>query len=202
MNEFESGVSRDTYRARRELLDSLAPRLSAAPCVNVLPALYQGRDPSAILPLLDKMTREDKEGLMANLDAPYLCRRNSGVLKIKRFHTMDLPILRCVEGTGELAGTLGALVVDFDGNEVGVGTGFTLDERLELWRYQDSLPGTLCEVKYKEVTANKNGGRSLQFPSFVSLRRDKLEVSKGPDRPAALYTVLFAPGGQACLSFA
>lgn len=93
---------------------------------------------------------------------------------------MDLPILGCNEGTGRLAGTLGALVLDFKGNEVKVGSGFSDEQRAEFWHGRDDLIGVLCEVKYKEVSYDKStGAESLQFPVFVALRKDKSEVSFG-----------------------
>ena len=117
---------------------------------------------------------------MVNLDVPYRKKRHAGILKVKRFYTMDLPIIRCNEGTGRLTGTLGALVLDYKGGEVRVGTGFTDDQRREFWLMRDELPGVLCEVKYKEKSRDKRtGAESLQFPVFVSLRPDKREVSYG-----------------------
>lgn len=124
------------------------------------------------------MVAEDKEGLMLNLDVPYRRTRHKGILKIKRFYTMDLPIVRCEEGSGRLSGTLGALVVDFKGNEVSVGSGFTDEQRALYWDKRNELQGVLCEVKYKEVsTDKKTGQQSLQFPIFVSLRFDKDDVN-------------------------
>lgn len=126
------------------------------------------------------MVREDKEGLVANLDTPYKRKRHSGILKVKEFYTMDLPIVGYAKGTGRFAGTLGALVLDFKGNEVKVGSGFSNEQRNDLWRNKDNLTGVLCEVKYKEVSYDKStGAESLQFPVFVSLRTDKSEVSFG-----------------------
>ena len=117
---------------------------------------------------------------MLNLDVPYQRKRHSGILKIKRFYTMDLPILRCEEGSGRLSGTLGAFVVDYMGNEVSVGSGFTDAQRDDFWRRRDDLPGILCEVKYEEVSCDKKtGAKSLQFPVFVGLRTDKSEPSFG-----------------------
>lgn len=195
--EFESGNSHTSYRSRREFLDKLAARFSDLPNVRVLPALYQGSDAAAIPQFLHKMNSEGKEGLIANLDTPYQCRRNSGILKIKQFHTMDLPIIRCEPGTGELSNTLGSFIVDFKGNEVGVGVGFTMEQRLDFWRIRDKLRGKLVEVKYKEVSANAHGGQSLQFPVFLSLRTDKQEVSYGPAAPLDLFRIITAPDGQA-----
>ena len=124
------------------------------------------------------MVREDKEGLMLNLDVPYKCKRHNGILKVKRFYTMDLQITGCEEGAGRLAGTLGAFTVDYKGNEIRVGSGFTDEQRMEFWTNRDALVGLLCEVKYKEISYDKNtGAESLQFPVFVALRRDKDDVS-------------------------
>lgn len=176
--EFECGYSVPTYRQRRKQLDELILSFADTDCIEVLPALYTGTDQSVIPRLLDRMVAEDKEGLMINLDVPYVCRRHAGILKVKRFYTMDLPIISCVEGTGRLSGTLGSLIVDFEGTEVGVGSGFTDEQRSGLWNHRDEIKGMLAEVKYKEVSYDKSTGkRSLQFPVFVSLRTDKSEVS-------------------------
>ena len=93
---------------------------------------------------------------------------------------MDLPIIRCEEGAGRLSGTLGSFVVNFCDDEVGIGSGFTDREREEFWGRREEIVGMLCEVRYKEISSDKNtGAKSLQFPSFVRLRTDKEDVSYG-----------------------
>ena len=179
-DEFATGESKQGYKDRRALLDELAqsPLFEEAQYIKVLDVLYQGTDQSKIDELLERMVREDKEGLMANLDVTYKCKRHNGILKVKRFYTMDLPIIRCEEGTGRLAGTLGALVLNYKGNEVNVGTGFTDTERAIYWAAQDKLTDLLCEVKYKEISYDKKtGAESLQFPVYVCLRTDKTEAN-------------------------
>lgn len=180
-DEFTSGESSMCYKERRELLDELSLTMfKDAKYTHVLEVLYQGFDQSKIDELLEQMVREDKEGLMANLDVPYKCKRHNGILKVKRFYTMDLPIIRCEEGTGRLAGTLGAFVLNYKGNEVNVGTGFTDTERAIYWAARDKLTDLLCEVKYKEISKDKKtGAESLQFPVYVCLRTDKTEASYG-----------------------
>ena len=117
---------------------------------------------------------------MVNLDVPYQRKRHRGILKVKRFYTMDLPILRCEKGSGKLSETLGALVVDYMGNEVGVGSGFTDEQREWFWSHREDVIGQLAEVKYKDISDDKYTGKpSLQFPVFVTLRTDKSEVSFG-----------------------
>lgn len=179
-SEFDMGASVAPYRSRRKDLDEVYTQMFEGSCVRVLPLEYTGTDQEMIPKLLDKMVSEDKEGLMVNLDVPYKCKRHNGILKVKRFYTMDLLIIGCEEGSGRLEGQLGALVLDFKGNEVRVGSGFTDAERFWLWKRKESLIGTLCEVKYKEISQDKNtGAESLQFPVFVSLRTDKNEPSYG-----------------------
>lgn len=179
-DEFDVGASREGYADRRVRLGSMAGALALAEHVSVLPLLYVGNDQSKVDELLDRMVEEDKEGLMLNLDEPYKCKRHSGILKVKRFYTMDLPIIRIEEGSGKLAGTTGTIIVDFKGNEVGVGTGLTDEQRAWFWENRDDVAGTLVEVKYKEISYDKKtGAESLQFPVFVRLRTDKDQVSYG-----------------------
>lgn len=181
VQDFESSSPKMKYSERRELFDIVERALAVGSgSVKVLPVLYCGTDLSKIDTLLDQMVAEDKEGLMLNLDVPYKRTRHKGILKIKRFYTMDLPIIRCEEGTGRLAGTLGALVLQYKDNEVKVGSGFTDEQRMEFWQLRESIVGMLCEVKYKEISKDKKTGlESLQFPVFVRLRDDKTEVSYG-----------------------
>lgn len=180
VSDFENPKPSVTYAARRNLLDNLSELLPKDGSVKILPTLYHGADLSKIDELLEQMVSNDKEGLMANLDVPYRRTRHNGILKIKRFYTMDLPIVRVEAGTGRLEGTLGSLVLKYENNEVKVGSGFTDEQRAEYWANPDALIGTLCEVKYKEISSDKQTGmKSLQFPVFVRLRDDKAEISYG-----------------------
>ena len=181
IKDFDSPNPSVTYRYRREILNQFSELVKDTNgCVNVLPILYHGTDQSKIEELLEQMVKEDKEGLMINTDVPYRRTRHKGILKVKRFYTMDLPIIRCEEGTGRLEGTLGAFVLEYKGNEVKVGSGFTDEQRDQFWKNRDDIVDTLCEVKYKEISQDKSTGlESLQFPVFVGLKNDKTEVSFG-----------------------
>ena len=178
-SDFENGRDGENYSSRRKTLDKSSNYLNSKMGeVEVLPVLYHGTDQTQIEKLLDKMVKEDKEGLMLNLDCPYKRSRHRGILKIKRFYTMDLEIVGYEEGSGKLAETLGALIVKYKNNEVKVGTGFSDDQRSEFWSKKEDLIGKICEVKYKEVSSDKNTGlESLQFPVFIQIRKDKNTVS-------------------------
>ena len=91
---------------------------------------------------------------------------------------MDLPIVKCEEGTGRLSGMLGAFVLRYKNNEVRVGSGFTDEQRKNFWEHKEAMVDVLCEVKYKEISKDKNTGMdSLQFPIFVQIRSDKSDIS-------------------------
>lgn len=180
VKDFENATPKVEYKYRRRILDDCAKQMCESEYVKVTPVLYEGTDQSVIEMLLSKMVEQDKEGLMVNLDVPYQRTRHRGILKVKRFYTMDLPIIRCEEGSGRLEGTLGALVLAYKNNEVKVGSGFTDEQRTTYWENREQLQGTICEVKYKEISKDKKTQlESLQFPVFVRLRDDKDSVSYG-----------------------
>lgn len=178
IQDFESADPKVRYSIRRCVLDALTDSIAKSESVSVLPVLYHGKDQSMIDFFLEKMIQEDKEGCIVNTDTPYKRIRHKGILKVKRFYTMDLPIVGCEEGNGRLAGTLGAFVVSYKGNEVSVGSGFSDEQRAEFWNKKEEFLGRLCEIKYKEISSDQNTGmESLQFPVFVGIREDKSEVS-------------------------
>lgn len=146
--------------------------------IEVVKVVYQGNDQSKIKEWLQYAVDNDWEGLMINKDATYKCKRTTDLIKVKRFYTMDLKVIKVVEGDGRLKGTLGALVVEFKGNTVNVGSGYSDGQRAEIWSIREYMIGKIVEVKYKEVTKDKGTGlESLQFPIFVCIRNDKTEPS-------------------------
>lgn len=178
--DFNNDSPEMPYSERRKLLNTFVEFVSGEGALRILPVLYQGSNQSMIEKFLERMIAEDKEGLMLNTDVPYKRTRHKGILKIKRFYTMDLKIIGYEEGTGRLKGTLGAFVLEYKGNTVKVGSGFTDEQRAKLWTNRNDIVGSLCEVKYKEISNDKNTGlESLQFPVFVRMRTDKAEVSLG-----------------------
>lgn len=64
------------------------------------------------------------------------------------------------------AGTLGSLVVNYQGQELGVGTGFDDKTRQEIWNNRDKYLGKLVKIKYFPI-----GIKDLpRFPVFVGVR--------------------------------
>ncbi len=178
--EFDAGQSKLNYRERLYQMNALDDLIRMKGCnhIRIVPRLYNGFDLTMIPKMLDYAVERDWEGVMCNKNVPYRCTRHNGILKVKRFYTMDLPIIAVEEGANRLAGTLGALVVDYKGNEVRVGSGFDDATRRKVWANRDMYIGQLVECQYKEITSDKKTGKeSLQFPTFKQFRFDKDDVS-------------------------
>jgi len=101
--------------------------------------------------------------------APYKFGRGYEVMKFKEFHDVDLIIEGLDEGTGRHKGRLGAVVVDYKGTEVKVGSGFSDELRQAVWDDPNGFICRMIEVRYQEVTPDG----SLRFPTFVCFRNDR-----------------------------
>ena len=194
--EFNKGESVLTYKDRVCLMQTVAAMIAPKSAsstdsslakereqfkfnhVEVVPFLYEGTDQSMINKCLARMDAEGKEGCMLARDVTYKCKRHSGLLKVKTFYTMDLVVVDMQTGTGKNENTLGNLVVKYKDNFVGVGSGFSDEQRAEIWSNKEKYIGRIAEVKYKDITHDKGTGKeSLQFPVFVRFREEGKKVS-------------------------
>lgn len=165
----------DAYFVKQEIKDDK----NALVNVKIIPTIcFEDGDIQGLVKLLDFYREKGAEGLMVNLaDAPYEFKRSKNILKVKVMQTMDLRIVGFEEGTGRNKGRLGALLVDYKGNTVGVGSGFTDFDRTFIWKNQHLYFGRVAEIQYFEITKNKEGIESLRFPVFKTLREVGKEVS-------------------------
>ena len=179
-SELRDGHSNAKYKVRRKMLNELRKIIEEKGLKNIeiVTMLYEGADQTQIMKWLDYAVEHGWEGLMLNKDATYKCKRTTDLIKIKRFYTMDLPIVEVLEGDGRLKGTLGALVVKYKDNTVNIGSGFNDETRREFWEGKDNIVGRIVEVKYKEISRDKKTGlESLQFPIYVGLREIGKSIS-------------------------
>ncbi len=179
LEEFWNGKSCNTYENRRKALNLFDLQLQDVCCKNVevVRQLYAGTDHSEIWRWLDIAEENDWEGIMLNLDTPYECKRTKNLIKVKKFFSCDLKCTGVEEGLGRNKGTLGALICEYKGNKVNVGSGFSDEDRKRIWQHPEDVIDKIITVKYKEETKNKDGGISIQFPVFEAVRFDKNESS-------------------------
>jgi len=126
--------------------------------------------------LLDK----GEEGIiLKNLDHPWENKRSTQIVKMKEVIETDMKIIGFAEGAGKASKMLGALQCSSkDGSiKVDVGTGFTDDQRINIWGRQEELLNTVVTVKNNGVITRKDKDvKSLFLPVFVELRPDKEEA--------------------------
>ena len=147
------------------------------PLVQFADIIYQGTDISIIQKKLEEVSKDGyKEGLMVMLnDGKYEAKRTKLILKCKLFNTIDLRVVDIKESK-EKPGTMGSAIVMYKGNTVGV-SGWKEEDKIYYYQNPQELIGKIIEIKFKEVTVDKNGVESLQFPNVVRIRFDKDEES-------------------------
>lgn len=179
IDEWRNQNCTHTYEERRNLLEGLFGYAAAPiPHIELLPVLYQGDDVSKVTELLEEVVANGGEGIMLNnTSAVYQWSRTWALQKVKKFNSLDLLVVDMEEGTGRLAGTLGAIHVRYKGgNIVKVGSGFSDEERKLYWEHPDLILNKIVEIKMFEETQAANGQYSLRFPTWCSnIRIDKLE---------------------------
>lgn len=175
----------ETYKERTssrkmKISMALATTRKQAPHLKDVPILYEGKFDSILVDaMLEQVLLCQQEGLMINLaHSPYEFKRSNNLIKVKKMYPADLAITGFEEGSGKNAGTLGAIIVDYKGFSVKVGSGFTDKEREYFWSNKDTLLGAIVTVQYFEETTNKkDSSLSLRFPVYKGLRTDKTEPS-------------------------
>lgn len=175
LDAFENRCCEMPYYQRRQRLETY---FLDKTYVKVLPVLYHGKDTSKIMEHLNIQRELEHEGVMINLaDEYYQFSRTNALLKVKVMQDCDLEITGVQEGQGKFAGTLGALIVDYKGTPVGVGSGISDELRREIWANQDKYIGRVATIQYFEETHDANGKLSIRFPVFKELREEGKEVS-------------------------
>ena len=178
VEEFVTGMFSESCAQRKQNLENI---LKKAHCnyIKYVEVLYDGEYNSDIIDkLLNKALSLQQEGIMLNIaDAPYQKKRTTDILKVKKMNTVDLFVTNVFEGKGKYKGTLGGVVVEYKGQPVGVGSGFSDIQRKMIWEHPESIVGKLIEVQYFEESKDKNGKPSLRFPVFKKIRLDKNEES-------------------------
>jgi hypothetical protein len=145
-------VSRMPYGERRELYEGVIEEIRLFnKHFHVVPAMPEDGDPAKFYQVIIN----DPRGLPYSEGA--VVKYKDAVdewFKVKVNDTLDWKVVRCIEGTGKFAGSLGAVVVEGPtGVESEVGSfQLTNEQRQWIWDHRDMLTGQIAEIKAMTVT--------------------------------------------------
>ena len=140
--------------------------------IKAVPILGLVKSLDEVTPIVEEIWARGGEGVMLNtVDGPYEIKRSKSLLKVKHTEEHVLPVMDMVEGTGKYEDAMGALVVlytDKYGRQsyLGVGSGFTDEQRRSIWDNPDDYIGKLVEIECFGESTNAQGTTSLNCPIF------------------------------------
>ena len=153
---------------KRTLIIENLKRLS--PFIQVAP-FWLCESLEEIIKVYNNLIKDGYEGIIVrHFEALYETKRSTWVMKFKPKKEDIYKIVTAVEEVsieGNLKNTLGALVCESgDGNLFNVGTGFTDEQRQQMWEIRGILPSMYAKVKYQHITSGREVPR---FPVFVEI---------------------------------
>lgn len=133
-------------------------------------------DKNLVNDLYQDVIRRNGEGLILkkqNATYDYGSRKNW--FKLKPILNATLKVVATEKGKGKYSNTVGALWCEDHKGKVKckVGSGLTDDIRDY---FKNNIKDHYVDVKYSELSQNKNGERSLRFPRFDKIRFDKTKA--------------------------
>ena len=122
--------------------------------------------------LAELATKNNWEGLMLRKDCGYKGKRTNDLLKVKKFfdeeyvvkgveNAIHRIIIGGIEAEVEM---LSNVIIEHKGCDVGVGSGFSQEERKLYFKNPELIIGKTITVQYFEETINQDGCHSLRFP--------------------------------------
>ncbi len=196
LEEFYNGVSDDNAHVRKMLLgatlmdDSISclgfddwPMYIASygihkelSSIKPVPILGFVKNMADVEPIVAAIWARGGEGVMLNTaESLYEVKRSRQLLKVKHTEEHTLTVVDMIEGTGKFEDMLGALVVDYKGNRLGVGSGFNDAQRLEIWNNPDKYIGKSIEIDTFGESTNQQGFKSLNCPIFRRFTHEEHE---------------------------
>ena len=142
---------------------------------NILSADFNCED------LIEKATELNYEGFMIRRDCAAHNGRSRDLLKIKPFQDAEFSVIDCqigpmrlidpLSGTERTEKVLLSVTIDFKGQTVHVGSGFSTSERREFGADPSKIVGKIVTVRYQNESTKmgRGEGKSLRFPVFKYL---------------------------------
>jgi len=139
--------------------------------VKVLEQLWV-RDDNGFQVMFDRASKNKWEGLMLRKNVGYEGKRSKNLLKVKKFYDDEYTVIdvqsghiRYIkDGTEVEEEMLSNIVIEHKGNRVGVGSGFSIEQRKDFHKDPSKILTKIVNIQYFEESKNKDGKFSLRFP--------------------------------------
>ncbi|MGA2475248.1 MAG: hypothetical protein ABSF73_01365 [Terriglobia bacterium] len=165
-------VNQMPYGQRRELYEAVIEEVRLFNRhLHIVPAMPEGGDPVEFYRAIihDARGLPWSEGVVVKYqDSP------NQWFKVKANDTLDVRVIRCLEGAGKFAASLGAMVVEGPtGVQSEIGSfQLTNEQRQWIWDHRDVLTGQIAEVR--ALTVNESGAiRAGVFVRFHPSRSEQ-----------------------------
>lgn len=184
LDDFMKGRCSIPQKERHDVLCNMAgifqeltgTSVYALPSITVNLSTDEGKD--AFKKFNNEALLAGYEGVMIkDPNGIYEGKRSRAWLKLKPTITLDMTVIDVLEGEPEkqFEGTLGSLVgrCEEDGKVIisNVGSGFTVEQRDEIFANKEAVMGQIMEVMADAITRDKKSETwSLRFPRFVRWR--------------------------------
>lgn len=187
LDEFRAGISNDKALVRKitlgaTLMDESIQHLepdkwpmliqafgihTELKAIRPVPILGLVKCMTDVEPIVNEIWARGGEGVMLNSTVgKYEIKRSKELLKVKHTEEHVLEVVDILEGTGKFEGMMGALVVDYNGNKLGVGSGFNDAQRKDIWDNTEKYLGRSIEIDTFGESTNALGEKSLNCPIF------------------------------------
>jgi len=133
---------------------------------------------------LDLADSKGWEGLILRKNVGYKGKRSKDIYKCKKFKDAEYVVtaiesgkMRFIEDGKDISRTcLTKAIIMHKGHPVGVGSGWSKDDREFYYLNQDKLIGKTITVKYKQESEDSTGKKSLEFPIFLAVHGQEREA--------------------------
>lgn len=187
LDEFRAGISNDKALVRKitlgaTLMDESIQHLepdkwpmliqafgihTELKAIRPVPILGLVKCMADVEPIVNEIWARGGEGVMLNSTVgKYEIKRSKELLKVKHTEEHVLEVVDILEGTGKFEGMMGALVVDYNDNKLGVGSGFNDAQRKDIWDNPEKYLGRSIEIDTFGESTNALGEKSLNCPIF------------------------------------
>lgn len=127
--------------------------------------------------LREKARKLGWEGIMIRKNEGYKGKRTDSLLKCKLFYDAEYVVISTINKVQRVIvdqveveeDMLSKVVIKHKGYEVGVGSGFSIDQRRLYYAHPEKIIGKEITVQYFEETTNEKGTISLRFPTVKAI---------------------------------